>query len=48
MGRIGAGLRIERPEEFPHSNREAEHDIYETRPAQLPLCHTLIARKPAP
>lgn len=47
-GCVGAGLRIERLEEFPHSNREAEYDIYEARPAQFPLCYTLIARKPAP
>ena len=46
-GCIAAGLRIERLEEFPHSNREAEYDIYEARPAQLPMCYTLIARKPA-
>ena len=45
---VAAGLRIERLEEFPHSNREAEYDRYESRPAQLPLCYTLIARKPAP
>ena len=43
-----AGLRIERLEEFPHSNREAEYDRYEGRPAQLPLCYALVARKPAP
>ena len=45
---VGAGLRIERLEEFPHSNREAEYDRYQARPAQLPMCYTLVARKPAP
>ena len=43
-----AGLRIEQLEEFPHSNREAEYDQYQARPAQLPMCYTLVARKTAP
>ena len=47
-GCAAAGLRIERLEEFPHSNREAEYDRYEARPAQLPMCYALVARKPAP
>ena len=47
-GCAAAGLRVEQLEEFPHSNREAEYGRYESRPAQLPLCYTLIARKPAP
>ncbi len=44
-GCIQAGLRIERLEEFPHSNRDADYDIYENQSAQLPMCFTLIARK---
>lgn len=38
-----AGLRIERLEEFPHSNREVDFDIYEGRAAQLPMCFVLTA-----
>jgi SAM-dependent methyltransferase len=44
-GCVGAGLQIERLEEFPHSNREAEYSQYEERQAQLPLCYTLVSRK---
>ena len=46
-GCVGAGLLIQRLEEFPHCNRETEYDQYEARQAQLPLCYTLVARKPA-
>lgn len=41
-----AGLRMERLTEHPHSNREVDYDRYEGQTAQLPLCYTLIARKP--
>ena len=46
-GCIGAGLQIDRLEEFAHSNREVDYDRYEMREAQLPLCYTLVARKTA-
>ncbi|MEO1139297.1 MAG: class I SAM-dependent methyltransferase [Pseudomonadota bacterium] len=38
------GFRIERLTEHPHSNREADYDIYEGRPAQIPMSYTLVAR----
>ena len=38
-----AGLRVERLTEHPHSNRELAYDIYENRPAQVPMCYTLVA-----
>ncbi len=38
------GLRLEKLVEPPHSNREVDYDIYEGRPAQLPMSFTLIAR----
>jgi SAM-dependent methyltransferase len=44
-GCVGAGLQIERLEEFPHSNRETEYSQYEKRQAQVPLCYTLVSRK---
>jgi hypothetical protein len=40
-----AGFRIERLDEHPHSNREVDYDRYEGRPAQLPLCYTMVLRK---
>ena len=40
-----AGFTIERLREHPHSNREVDYDIYTQRPAQLPMCFTLVARK---
>ena len=42
---IEAGLTLERLTEHPHSNREAEYDIYEGHDAQLPMSFTLVARK---
>lgn len=42
-----AGLTIERLEEYPHSNREADYDLYRNRAAQMPMCFLLVARKAA-
>lgn len=42
---IRAGLRIEALTEFPDSIREPEYDLYEGRPAQIPLSYRLVARK---
>jgi SAM-dependent methyltransferase len=44
-GCVQAGLVVERLEEYPHSNREVEYDIYEGRAAQMPMCFSLVARK---
>lgn len=44
-GCIQAGLRIEKLEEYPHSNRETDYDIYENQAVQLPMCFILVARK---
>lgn len=44
-GCIQAGCRIEKREEYPHSNRETDYDIYEHQPVQLPMCFILTARK---
>lgn len=41
---VKAGFQIQRLEEHPHLNREEDYAIYENRPAQLPLCYTLVAR----
>lgn len=38
-----SGLRVQRLEEHPHSNRETDYAIYEDQPAQMPLCYTLVA-----
>lgn len=43
---LNAGLVLERLTEHAHSNREVDYDIYEGRPAQLPMSYTLVARKP--
>ncbi|SDH24718.1 class I SAM-dependent methyltransferase [Roseospirillum parvum] len=40
----GAGLWIERLDEYPHTIREPEYDIYDGRTAQLPMSYCLIAR----
>jgi len=42
----GAGLRIERLEEYPHCNREVAYEQYQNRAAQVPLCYVLTARQP--
>tara|TARA_R100000365_G_C2732570_1_gene62543 strand:- start:338 stop:1174 length:837 start_codon:yes stop_codon:yes gene_type:complete len=42
---IAVGLMLERFNEYPHSNREVEFDIYEDRKAQIPMCYTLVLRK---
>lgn len=42
---IGANLQISHLQEYSHSNREELYDQYENRPAQLPLCFTLVAVK---
>ncbi len=44
---VEAGLVIDRLSEHPHSNREADFDIYCDRDAQLPMCFTLVATKTA-
>ena len=41
-----AGLQIAKLEEFPHSIREVEYDIFAGRSAQLPMSYLLQARKP--
>ncbi len=42
---IQAGLVIDSLVEYPHSNREAEFDVYTNQAAQLPMCFTLTAHK---
>lgn len=42
---VSAGLQIERLDEYPHSNREVDYDLYENQEAQLPMCYLLQARK---
>jgi 2-polyprenyl-3-methyl-5-hydroxy-6-metoxy-1,4-benzoquinol methylase len=42
---VAAGLKLERFNEYPHSNRETEFDIYEDRKVQIPMCYTLVLRK---
>ncbi|WP_460273620.1 class I SAM-dependent methyltransferase [Celeribacter sp. ULVN23_4] len=42
-----AGLRIEKLQEFGHSNREPEYDIYKNRAAQIPMCFILTATRGA-
>ncbi|SEQ47203.1 class I SAM-dependent methyltransferase [Thalassovita taeanensis] len=42
---IGAGLRLDRLEEFPHSIREVEYALYQGQPAQLPLSYLLTATR---
>ncbi|KGF68655.1 methylase [Hoeflea sp. BAL378] len=44
-GCVQAGLGISELVEYPHSNREADYDIYEHQSAQLPMCYTLVAVK---
>ena len=43
---VQAGLVVEQLREHSHSNREVEYDIYEGREAQIPMCFTLVVRKP--
>ena len=40
-----AGLQIAKLEDFPHSIREVEYDIFVGRSAQLPMSSLLQARK---
>jgi SAM-dependent methyltransferase len=42
---MGAGFCITKFEEFAHSNREVEYDVYENQSAQLPMCYILQAAK---
>ncbi|GHG87444.1 class I SAM-dependent methyltransferase [Pseudodonghicola xiamenensis] len=42
---IAAGLDLLRLEEFPHSIREPEYDIYAGREAQLPMSYCMVSRK---
>ncbi|MCY0093385.1 class I SAM-dependent methyltransferase [Hoeflea ulvae] len=44
-GCVQAGLQIRELTEYPHCNREVDYEIYAGRPAQLPLCYTLVAAK---
>lgn len=44
-GCLAADLSIADFQEYPHSNREVDFDIYCDQPAQLPMCFSLIARK---
>ncbi|WP_144954414.1 class I SAM-dependent methyltransferase [Pseudomonas oryzihabitans] len=43
---LDAGLRLQRLEEHPHSNREADYDGYIGQTAQLPMSFTLVAQRP--
>ena len=43
---IAAGLQIAKLEEFPHSIREVEYDIFAGQSAQQPMCYLLQALKP--
>ncbi len=42
---IESGLQVQRLDEYPHSNREVEFDIYEDRKARIPMCYTLVLCK---
>ena len=42
---IEAGIRLDRMEVHPHSNREVEYDIYADQAVQVPMCFTLVARR---
>lgn len=42
---IQAGLCIDSIDEYPHSNRESEYDLYTSQNAQLPMCFTLTAHR---
>lgn len=42
---INKGLNIETFQEYPHSIREPDYDIYREQAAQLPMCFSLVARK---
>jgi len=44
-GCIDSGLSIDRLNEYAHSNREVEYDIYRDQEIQLPMCFSLIASK---
>lgn len=43
---VKAGLQIYELIEYPHSNREVDYDIYVDRPAQMPLCYSLVTVRP--
>lgn len=47
QGTLEAGLRLTRLQEFPHSIREVDYDIYENQTAQLPMSFLLCATKTA-
>jgi Methylase involved in ubiquinone/menaquinone biosynthesis len=40
-----AGVRVDSLQEFGHSNREPEYDIYAGRAAQIPMCFILTATR---
>ncbi|MFD0986160.1 class I SAM-dependent methyltransferase [Methyloligella solikamskensis] len=42
---IQAGIGIVSLQEFAHTIREPEYDIYEGRTAQIPMCYCLVGRK---
>lgn len=42
---VRAGLTVELLEEYPHSNREVDYDIYEDQEIDIPMCYTLVVRK---
>ncbi len=44
---LGAGLVIEVFQEYPHSNREVEYDIYQDHAPQIPMCYSLKAQRRA-
>jgi SAM-dependent methyltransferase len=44
---IGAGMVVEEFNEYAHSVREVDFDIYLEQEAQMPLCFSLVARKSA-
>lgn len=42
---MAANLSLTDFQEYPHSNREVDFDIYQNQTAQLPMCYSLIAQK---
>ena len=42
---LNAGLRLDRLNEFPHSIREVDYDIYEDQEAQIPMSFLMCATK---
>ena len=41
---VQSGMVLQRLQEHPHLNREADYSVYENQPAQMPLCYTLVAK----